>query len=276
LIAQGVGNIISPIFQGIPATGAIARTATNIKSGGRTPVASIVHAVTLLLIMLFFGRWAALIPMPALAAILIFVAYNMSEYHAFLKLLRSPKSDVAILLVTFLLTVLIDLTVAIQVGVVLAAFLFMQRMSEVAQVNSITNSLEEEEEAPDNPRAISKRVVPPGVEVFEIFGSLFFGAIERFKDAMRRVEKAPKVLIIRMRMVPAIDATGLQVLEDVLERTRREGGTLMLTGVAEQPLRAMEQSGFLEKLGRENLMENIDAALARAREILASSQYRER
>jgi SulP family sulfate permease len=270
LIAQGVGNVVSPIFQGIPATGAIARTATNIKSGGRTPVASIVHAVTLLLIMLFFGRWAALIPMPALAAILIFVAYNMSEYHAFLKLLRSPKSDVAILLVTFLLTVLIDLTVAIQVGVVLAAFLFMQRMSEVAQVNSLTGSLEEEEDL-DNPRAISKRVVPPGVEVFEIFGSLFFGAIERFKDAMRRVEKAPKVLIIRMRMVPAVDATGLQVLEDVLERTRREGGTLMLTGVAEQPLRAMEQSGFMKKLGSENVMENIDAALQRAREILASS-----
>jgi SulP family sulfate permease len=168
------------------------------------------------------------------------------------------------------LTALIDLTVAIQVGVVLAAFLFMQRMSEVAQVNSITSSLEEEEEDPDNPRAISKRVVPHGVEVFEIFGSLFFGAIERFKDAMRRVEKAPKVLIIRMRMVPAVDATGLQVLEDVLERTRREGGVLMLTGVAEQPLRAMEQSGFLERLGRDNVMENIDTALARAREMLES------
>lgn len=268
LIAQGVGNIISPVFQGIPATGAIARTATNIKSGGRTPFAGIIHAITLLLIMLFFGRWAALIPMPALAAILIFVAYNMSEYHAFLKLLRSPKSDVAVLLVTFLLTVLIDLTVAIQVGVALAAFLFMQRMSNVAQVNSITNDLREEEESPDDPRAISKRVAPPGVEVFEVFGSLFFGAIERFKDAMRRVEKAPKVLIIRMRMVPAIDATGLQALEDALERTRREGGTLMLTGVAEQPLRAMEQSGFLEKIGRENVLENVDAALQRAREIV--------
>ncbi len=269
LIAQGVGNIVSPIFQGIPATGAIARTATNIKSGGRTPFAAIIHAITLLLIMLFFGRWAALIPMPALAAILIFVAYNMSEYHAFLKLLRSPKSDVAVLLATFFLTVLIDLTVAIQVGVALAAFLFMQRMSNVAQVNSITDDLRgEEEENLDDPRAISKRVAPPGVEVFEVFGSLFFGAIERFKDAMPRVEKAPKVLIIRMRMVPAVDATGLKALEDALERTRREGGTLMLTGVAEQPLRAMEQSGFLDKIGRENVMENIDAALQRAREIL--------
>jgi SulP family sulfate permease len=275
LIAQGVGNIISPIFHGIPATGAIARTATNIKSGGRTPVAAITHALTLLLIMLFFGRWAALIPLPALAAILIFVAYNMSEYHAFFKLLKSPKSDVAVLLVTFALTVLIDLTVAIQVGVVLAAFLFMQRMSAVAQVSSITEDFrEEEKDDMDNPRAISKRAVPPGVEVFEIFGSLFFGAIERFKDAMRRVEKNPKVLIIRMRMVPAIDATGLQVLEDVLERTRREGGTLLLAGVADQPLKAMEQSGLLDNLGRENLMPNIDAALARAREILGSQQTR--
>lgn len=269
LIAQGVGNILSPVFQGIPATGAIARTATNIKSGGRTPVAAIVHALTLLLIMLFFGKWAALIPMPTLAAILIFVAYNMSEYHAFLKLLKSPKSDVIVLLATFALTVLIDLTVAIQVGVVLAAFLFLQRMSEVAQVSSIVGDLrQDDEENPNDPRAIAKREVPNGVEVFEIFGSLFFGAIERFKDAMRRVEKNPKVLIIRMRMVPAIDATGLQVLEDVFERTRREGGTLLFTGVAEQPLKAMEQSGLLERIGRENILPSIDAALARARKIL--------
>ena len=268
LIAQGIGNIVSPIFQGIPATGAIARTATNIKSGGRTPVAAIIHALTLLLIMVFFGRWAALIPMPTLAAILIFVSYNMSEYHAFLKLLKSPKSDVAVLVVTFLLTVLIDLTVAIQVGVVLAAFLFLQRMSEIAQVSSLTGNISEEEEDPNNPRAISKRVVPPGVEVFEVYGSLFFGAIERFKDAMRRVEKKPKVLIIRMRMVPAIDATGLQVLEDVLERTRREGGTLMLTGVAAQPMEAMERSGFLKSLGREFVFESIDDALECARQFL--------
>lgn len=268
LIAQGIGNIVSPIFQGIPATGAIARTATNIKSGGRTPFSAIIHAVTLLLIMLFFGRWAALIPMPTLAAILIFVSYNMSEYHAFLKLLKSPKSDVAVLLVTFALTVLIDLTVAIQVGVVLAAFLFLQRMSEVAQVSSLTGNVTEEEEDPNNPRAISKRYVPPGVEVFEVYGSLFFGAIERFKDAMRRVDKKPKVLIIRMRMVPAIDATGLQVLEDVLERTRREGGTLMLTGVAAQPLEAMERSGFLKSLGREFVFESIDDALECARQFL--------
>jgi SulP family sulfate permease len=169
---------------------------------------------------------------------------------------------------------LIDLTVAIQVGVVLAAFLFMQRMSDVAQVSSITDDLREEEDNTNDARSISKRSVPDGVEVFEIFGSLFFGAIERFKDAMRRVEKKPKVLIIRMRMVPAIDATGLQVLEDVMERTRREGGTMLLAGVAEQPLKAMDQSGFLDKLGRENAMPDTDAALARAREILESQPTR--
>lgn len=268
LIAQGIGNIISPIFQGIPATGAIARTATNIKSGGRTPVAAIVHGLFLLFILLFLGKWAALIPLPTLAAILIFVAYNMSEYHVFIKLLRSPRSDVVVLLVTFLLTVLIDLTVAIQVGVVLAAFLFLQRMSEVSLVSPVTENLREEEENLNSARAITKRLVPPGVEVFELFGTLFFGAIERFKDSLLRVEKKPKVLIIRMRMVPAVDATGLQVLEDVLDRTRHEGGTLLLTGVQAQPLEAMERSGFLDKLGRENLMDNIDAALARARELI--------
>jgi len=179
------------------------------------------------------------------------------------------------LLATFALTVLIDLTVAIQVGVVLAAFLFMQRMSEVAQVNSIVGDFrQDDEENPDDPRAISKRELPHGVEVFEIFGSLFFGAIERFKDAMRRVEKNPKVLIIRMRMVPAIDATGLQVLEDVYERTRREGGTLLFTGVGEQPLKAMEQSGLLGRIGRENILPSIDAGLARAREIAQPDQKR--
>lgn len=268
LIAQGVGNLVSPIFQGIPATGAIARTATNIKSGGRTPFSAIIHAVVLLLIMLFFGKWAALIPMATLAAILVVVAYNMSEYHVFLKLLRAPKSDVAVLLVTFFLTVLIDLTVAIQVGVVLAAFLFLQRMSKVTEVSIITQNLGEEEEDLGNIRSIANREVPPGVEVFEIYGSLFFAAIERFKDCLRRIEKSPRVLIIRMRRVPTVDATGLQVLEDVLIRTQREGGTLLLTGVAEQPLRAMEQSGFLTMLGPENVMENIDLALERARTLL--------
>jgi SulP family sulfate permease len=271
LIAQGAGNILSPIFLGIPATGAIARTATNIKNGGRTPVAGIVHALTLLVIMLFFGHYAALIPMPVLAAILIFVAYNMSEWHSFVKLLRSPKSDIAVLLATFLLTVLIDLTVAIQVGVVLAAFLFLNRMSNVTQANFVTKELQQEDEDDLNgndPHAISKRLVPAGVEVFEVYGPLFFGAIDQFKDAIRQLEKPPKVLVVRIRNVLAIDATGMQALDDLLKKSRKDGTALILSGVHAQPLYAMQQAGFLDKIGAENVCGNIDDALNRARAIL--------
>ncbi|MGH7597303.1 MAG: SulP family inorganic anion transporter [bacterium] len=269
LIAQGVGNILSPMFAGIPATGAIARTATNIKNGGRTPIAGIVHAITLLLIMLFFGQYAALIPMPVLAAILIFVAYNMSEWHSFVKLLRSPKSDVAVLLATFLLTVLIDLTVAIEVGVVLAAFLFMRRMANVTQASFITKELrQDDDELENDPNAISKRVVPAGVEVFEIYGALFFGAIEQFKDSMRLLEKPPKVLILRIRNLLAIDASALQALEMEFKNAQKHGTVLVLSGVHTQPLYAMRQSGFLDKIGEENVCGNIDDALNRARAIL--------
>jgi sulfate permease, SulP family len=269
LIAQGAGNIASAIFGGIPATGAIARTATNIKSGGRTPIAAVIHCLTLLLILIFLGRWAALIPMTTLAAILIVVAYNMSEWHSVVRLLRSPRSDVAVLVATFLLTVLIDLTVAIQVGVLLAGFLFLQRMSNETQVSLVTENLRDREEG--EARDISKLDVPPGVEVFEVYGSLFFGAIERFRDALLRVEASPKVLILRMRNVMSIDATGLQTLEDLLESTRKKRGTLLLSAVAPQPLAAMRRSGFLGRLGEDNVAEDIFIALARARQLTDSS-----
>jgi SulP family sulfate permease len=266
LIAQGRQHRIHS-FGGIPATGgAIARTATNIKSGGRTPVAGIIHSLVLLLILLFFGQWAALIPMAALGAILIFVAYNMSEWRAFIKLLRSPKSDVIILLATFLLTVLIDLTVAIQVGMLLAAFLFLKRMSDVTQVTLVTDDLQERDES--ETRDISKLTVPRGVEVFEIYGSLFFGAIERFKEAMNLVEKKPKVLIIRMRNVVAIDASGLQVMEELLANTRKRNISLLLSAVSAQPHEAMRQSGFLTRLGEVNIAPNIFDALDRATAII--------
>jgi len=267
LIAQGAGNIASALFGGIPATGAIARTATNIKSGGRTPIAAIVHCITLALILLFFGQWASLIPMTTLAATLLFVAYNMSEWHAFVGLFRAPRSDIAVLLVTFLLTVLIDLTVAIQVGVLLAAFLFLQRMSNETQINLITASLKERDES--EARDISALAVPQGVEIFEVYGSLFFGAIERFKDAMNRVEKRPRVLIIRMRHVVAIDASGLQIMEELLAGSKRSGTTLLLSAVSAQPLEAMRQSGFLERLGEENTAKDIYEAIDRAKAILA-------
>jgi SulP family sulfate permease len=266
LIAQGAGNIASVMFGGIPATGAIARTATNIKSGARTPLAAIFHCVTLALILMFFGQWAALIPMATLAAILVVVAYNMSEWRAFVKLFRSPKSDVMVLVATFSLTILIDLTVAIQVGVLLAAFLFLQRMANETQVNLITENIRERDETES--RDISDLEVPPGVDVFEIYGSLFFGAIERFKDAMRRVEKRPKVLIIRMRNVMAIDASGLQTMEELLESCKKRNTALLLSAVGPQPLAAMRQSGLLARIGDENIVENIFDSLARAKAIV--------
>jgi SulP family sulfate permease len=266
LVAQGAGNIGSVLFGGIPATGAIARTATNIKSGGRTPVAGMIHAVVLLLILLFFGKYSALIPMPTLAAILIVVAYNMSEWEEFRDLLRGTKSDAAVLLMTFLLTVLIDLTVAIQVGVVLATFLFMQRMSNATEVTQITETLTDDDES--QTRDISKLDVPAGVEIFEIYGSLFFGAIERFKDAMRSVEKRPRVLILRMRHVQTIDASGLHTFNELLEATQRRGITLIISAANDSVRELMDRTGFSERLGEENFCPDIFCALDRAKEVI--------
>ncbi|MCZ7610233.1 MAG: sulfate permease [Ignavibacterium sp.] len=267
LVAQGLANIITPIFGGIPATGAIARTATNIKNGGRTPVAGIFHSITLLLIMLFFGSYARLIPMATLAAILVVVAYNMSEWRAFKSLLKSPKSDVVVLVTTFLLTVIFDLTIAIEIGMVLSVLLFMKRMSEVSNVSVITRELEDEEDRPD-PNATDKKKIPEEVEVFEINGPLFFGAAKKFKDAMSIIEKPPKVRIIRMRNVPAIDATGLQTLKDFYNDSKKHKTHMILSGVHTQPLYAMTQAGIFDLYGEENIHGNIDDALDRAREIL--------
>ena len=266
LVAQGVANIASPLFGGIPATGAIARTATNVKNGGRTPVAGIVHALTLLLITLFFGRWAALIPMATLAAILVVVAYHMSEWRTFRTELRSPKSDVAVLLTTFVLTVLVDLTVAIEVGIVLAALLFMRRMAEVTNVSVITRELDDEgDEYATDTNAVRRRAVPKGVEVYEINGPFFFGAAEQFKDTLGRVARKPKVLIIRMRNVPAIDSTGIRALSDVTRRTRKEGTLVLLSDVHAQPLIALGRSDLLDEIGDDNIFGNLDDALNRAR-----------
>ena len=271
LIAQGLANIVTPLFGGIPATGAIARTATNIKNGGRTPVAGIIHALTLLLIMLFFGSYAKLIPMATLAAILIIVSYNMSEWHAFKTLLKSPKSDIIVLLTTFFLTVIFDLTVAIEIGMVLAVLLFMKRMAEVSNVSVITRELEDEEDLPDA-NAIDKKLIPVGVEVFEINGPFFFGAASKFKEEMRVIEEPPKVRIIRMRNVPAVDATGLQTIKDFYYDAKKKGTHIILSGVHTQPLYAMTQAGIFDLVGEENIYGNIDDALDRAREILGLSK----
>ena len=266
LVAQGVANIVSPLFGGIPATGAIARTATNIKNGAQTPVAGIVHAIVLLLIMMFFGKWAALIPMATLAGILLVVSYNMSEYHLFLKMFKSPKSDIAVLVVTFLLTVLLDLTVAIQAGVVLASILFMKRMADVTQVGYITSMMEDEDDTSDqDPNAIKRFTVPKGVEVFEVNGPFFFGAADRFKHVLSLIVQKPKVLILRMRTVLSMDATALRALEEVYDQTKREGAVLLLAGVHAQPLIAIDRAGLLDKVGVDNIFENVCDALKRAR-----------
>lgn len=267
LIAQGTANLISPLFGGIPVTGAIARTATNIKNGGRTPIAGIVHAVVLLLIMLFFGKWAELIPMATLAAVLVIVSYNMSEWRAFKALLKSPRSDVVVLITTFLLTVIIDLTVAIEIGMILAVLLFMRRMSMVTNVGVITREIKDEEETAD-PNSISSREIPEGVEVYEINGPFFFGASSKFKEAIKEVENPPRVRIIRMRNVPAVDATGLQIFRDVISDSEKQGTIVVLSGVHSQPIMAFEQAGILKLVGEENIFGNIDDSLDRAREIL--------
>ena len=271
LIAQGIANIFSSIFGGIPATGAIARTATNIKSGGRSPVAGIVHAFTLLLIMLFAGRWATLIPLSCLAGILVLVAYNMSEWKSFAGMLRGPKNDIAILITTFLLTVLVDLTLAIEIGMVMAAFLFMHRMTKISGVDIITDTLNENEDA-DDPMAIHKYNVPKEVEVFEITGPFFFGAAYKFKDSMRFIEKPPKVLIIRMRNVPVIDATGIYTLREVYKQSAALGTKMILSGVQSDVFKEMYRSGFIKKIGRENVLRDIEVALKRAEELLLPKQ----
>ena len=267
LVAQGVANIASPLFGGMPATGAIARTATNVKNGGRTPVAGIAHAATLLLVTLFFGRWAALVPLATLAAILVVVAIHMSEWRTFAGEVRgAPGSDVAVMLATFLLTVLVDLTVAIEVGMVLAAFLFMKRMAEVTNINVITHEFgEPRDDFETDPNWVGRRAVPPGVEVYEISGPFFFGAAETFKDRLSQIAGKPRVLILRMRHVPAIDSTGLHALRELAQRSRREGTLVILSDVHTQPVVALERSGMYDDLGEDNIHGNLDDALNRAR-----------
>ena len=221
LIAQGIANISSGIFGGIPATGAIARTATNIKNGGKTPVAGMTHAIVLLLVLIFFGKFVSLIPLAGLSGILIIVSYNMSEWRSFRALLKCSKSDIAILVTTFLLTVIFDLTIAIQVGVLLALLLFIRNMNLVSNINVINDEFVEDTELYD-PFATNRLKVPEGVEIYEINGAFFFGAVEKFKNQMLKIGKSPKVRIIRMKRVPSIDSSGLKLLEDIHEDSKNQ------------------------------------------------------
>ena len=267
LIAQGAANIGSVLFGGIPVTGAIARTATNIKNGGRSPIAGIVHALTLLVILLVFGKWAGLIPIPVLAAILIVVAYHMSEWRMFVKLFQSPKSDIGVLLTTFGLTIFVDLTVAIQVGFVLAAFLFMKRMAEMTEVESVTDTFYFEGED-DEDNGQGGIAIPQGVEVFEINGPFFFGAANKFKSILSDVQKDSRILILRMRHVPVVDATGLMALEHIVSKCHQSGVRVILSGVREQPQKVMEGSGLDARVGKENIFSNIEDALKYANELV--------
>lgn len=265
LIAQGVANIGSVLFGGIPATGAIARTATNVKAGGRTPVAGMIHAVVLLLILLIAGRWAALVPLPVLSAVLVVVAYHMSEWRSFRSLLRAPRADVLILLLTFLLTVFVDLTVAVQVGVIAAAILFMKRMADVTDVRGITDQISDEDQ-PEAGAGGDRRRLPKRVEVFEVNGPFFFGAASKLGDVIGRVTARPKVMILRMGNVPVMDATGLHALSQVAKS--HHGTRVVLSEVTRPVLRIMVRSGLVQQIGRENFASSFDAAIDRARQIV--------
>ena len=275
LVSQGIANIGSILFGGIPATGAIARTTANIKCGGKTPVSGMVHALTLLVIMMAAAPLASHIPLAALAAVLVVVAWNMAEIDHFRYILRAPGSDVAVLLTTFGLTVFADLTVAVGVGMVLASMLFMKRMAEVSNISAITREFGDGDEEGDeelgelkDPNAVANRELPPGVEVYEINGPLFFGVADRLKDTLRTLERPPRVFVLRMRRVPAIDATGLHALEEFHEKCRRQGTALLLSGVHAQPLVAFHRARFDERLGPDSMFGSLDDALDRAREIV--------
>ncbi|MBM6721060.1 sulfate permease [Bacteroides gallinaceum] len=270
LVAQGIANIISPIFGGIPATGAIARTMTNINNGGRSPIAGIVHAIVLLLILIFLMPLAKFIPMACLAGVLVVVSYNMSGWRVFKGLLKNPKSDVTVLLITFFLTVIFDLTVAIEVGLVIACVSFMKRVMETTQISVITDEIDPNKES-DVETHEEHLVIPEGVEVYEINGPYFFGIATKFEEIMARLGDRPQIRIIRMRKVPFIDSTGIHNLTTLCEMSQKENIHIILSGVNPQVHNVLERSGFYTLLGKENICSNINEALDVARKELGVS-----
>ena len=263
LVAQGVANVASGLFGGLPATGAIARTATNVKNGGRSPIAGMVHALTLLIIMLLLMPLAGLIPMPTLAAVLIVVAYNMSGWREVVAMMKAPKSDILVLLTTFLLTVCFDLVVAIEVGMVMTALLFLNRMASVTGVKQWIDAEDTFDEEND-PDAINLRKLPKGVSVFEITGPMFFGAADKFLEIINQVPKDTKVIIIRMRSVPAMDVSAYKNLENIWKQCKQKKIQIVFSHVNEQPMGMLQKEGFVEKVGEDNFQPHIDDALARA------------
>ncbi len=267
LIAQGAANMIVPLFGGIPATGAIARTMTNINNGGKTPVAGIIHAVVLLLIMLFLMPLAKYIPMACLAGVLVIVAYNMSEWRTFKAFMNNPKSDVAVLLVTFLLTVIFDLVIAIQVGLILAFLLFMKRITETTEVSVIRDKLNISED--DTGMEDEKLKIPEGVEVYEIEGPYFFGVANKFEEQTIQLGTPPKIRIIRMRKVPFIDSTGIHNLTNFCKNSQRDKINIILSGVNKDVNHTLEKANFYDVVGRDNICPNIFRALDRAKHLLS-------
>ena len=267
LIAQGTANLITPLFGGIPATGAIARTMTNINNGGKTPVAGIIHAIVLLLILLFLMPLAQYIPMACLAGVLVIVSYNMSEWRTFKALLKNPKSDVTVLLITFFLTIIFDLTIAIEVGLVIACILFMRRVMETTEISVIKDEIDPNDEL-DIAVCEEHLIIPAGVEVYEINGPYFFGIATKFEETMAQLGDRPKVRIIRMRKVPFIDSTGIHNLTSLCKMSQKEKITIVLSGVDEKVHKTLEKSGFYELLGKQNICPNINVALDRAKEII--------
>ncbi len=268
LIAQGVANVVTPIFGGIPATGAIARTMTNINNGGRTPVAGIIHAVVLLLILLFLGDLTKHIPMACLAGVLVIVSYNMSEWRTFKALMKNPKSDVAVLIATFLLTVIFDLTIAIEIGLLLAVVLFLRRISETSGVSIFKSEIDEADYV-EGTSDTEKLQLPKGVEVYEIEGPFFFGVANKFEETMKQIGDKPAIRIIRMRKVPFIDSTGTHNLENLIKMSQKDKTQILLSGVNENVRNVLINVGIEKLLGAENIYPNINEALDRANVLLS-------
>ena len=262
LLGQGIANIVSPIFGGIPATGAIARTMANINNGGKTPVAGIIHAVVLMLIYFFLMPYASYIPMACLAGVLVMVSYNMSGWRSIMQMMRNPKSDVIVLALTFVLTVIFDLTIAIEVGIILACFLCMRRMAETTQVSVLTEEIDPNEDSEFNHLNLEHLNIPDRVEVYEIDGPYFFGVASKFDDIMSRMKDKPRVRIIRMRKVPFIDSTGIHNLTNLIEQSHRSGISVVLSGVNPSVRAVLEKNRFPEYIGDHNICSNINEALA--------------
>src|SRR5690606_26969052 len=269
LVAQGAANVMSALFGGIPATGAIARTATNVRNGGRAPLAGLFHCVVLLLIMISLGPYAGLIPMACLAGILVVVAYHMSEWQNFVSLLKGNKMDVAVLLVTFFLTVLVDLVVAIEIGMILSGFAFMKRMSDSVSVERLEIGADENG---DELFEEELAAIPKGVALYEIRGALFFGAAQQFQDTIRNIDQKPKILIIRLRSVPFIDATGIYRLKEIIRHFNQRNVVTLLSGVNESIKNDLEKADIYSVTAPENILSHIDLALERARVLLAREE----